>query len=159
MDCAIKYQGQRNYYSNSINKCVEVVDCDTRGDDGISIVSVSVTKTMLKNNDIVFFQYYDWENNLCLPLTSVLNENVQIEEEDIEIPAEVDPAQDTNFPDFEPSQKMKLVCPIEIYSTSECCCSLHASFYIYNNKFHSVPQLVSLARPFTKSNASLGVVV
>ena len=44
VDCAIKYHGNRNFYRNSTGKCEEVVDCDTRGKDGISVVAVSIMK-------------------------------------------------------------------------------------------------------------------
>lgn len=55
-------------------------------------------------------QYYDWENNLCHPLSQVLDDNVEIEEKDVLIPVELDPAQNSVFPDFEPNQIKKLVC-------------------------------------------------
>lgn len=42
VDCAIKYQGKRNYYRNSTKKCEPVVQCDTRGSDGVSVVAVSI---------------------------------------------------------------------------------------------------------------------
>ncbi len=40
-DCAIKYNGKRNYYRNSTGKCEKVTKCDTRGGDGVSVVAVS----------------------------------------------------------------------------------------------------------------------
>lgn len=57
-----------------------------------------------------FLQYYDWENNLCHPLSYILNDGISIEEKDVVIPAELDPSQNTIFPDFEPFQIKKLVC-------------------------------------------------
>lgn len=40
-DCAIKYKGKRNFYRNSTGKCEAVVECNTRGEDGVSIIAVS----------------------------------------------------------------------------------------------------------------------
>ena len=54
-------------------------------------------------------QYYDWENNKCHPLSLALDDNVEIEEKDIVIPAELDPSQNSKFPDFEPKQIKKMV--------------------------------------------------
>ena len=42
VDCAIKYQGKRNYYRSSNGRCEKVVKCNTRGNDGVSVVAVSL---------------------------------------------------------------------------------------------------------------------
>ena len=47
VDCAIKYEGLRNYFRNSTKKCEDVVDCDTQGPDGITIVAVSLLLQVL----------------------------------------------------------------------------------------------------------------
>ncbi len=39
----IKYEGLRNFFRDSTKKCEEVVDCDTRGKDGVSIVAVRIS--------------------------------------------------------------------------------------------------------------------
>ena len=57
----------------------------------------------------MYFQYYDWDNNLCLPLENVLNDEVQLDEKDTVIPAELDPSQNSIFPDFEANQLQQLV--------------------------------------------------
>ena len=54
-------------------------------------------------------QYYDWENNVCHPLNYILDDDAQIEEKDVVIPAELDPAQNSVFPDFEPNEIKRLV--------------------------------------------------
>ncbi len=46
---------------------------------------------------------------MCHPLDSILNDDVSIEERDVVIPAELDPSQNTIFPDFEPSRIKELV--------------------------------------------------
>ncbi len=94
-------------------KCEAVVQCDTRGPDGVSVVAVSdlVAVEWIIIIMPVFFtmQYYDWENNLCHPLSYALDDSVAIEERDVVIPAELDPSQNSIFPDFEPKQIKKLV--------------------------------------------------
>lgn len=93
-------------------KCEVVVQCDTRGPDGVSVVAVSLHITNALNrgsNCVSLVQYYDWENNLCHPLSYALDDNVEIEERDIVIPAELDPSQNSIFPDFEPKQIKKMV--------------------------------------------------
>lgn len=52
---------------------------------------------------------------MCHPLSQVLDDNVEIEEKDVLIPVELDPAQNSVFPDFEPNQIKKLVCEARIW--------------------------------------------
>lgn len=42
VDCAIKYKGERNFYRDTTGRCEPVVPCHTRGDDGVTIVAVSL---------------------------------------------------------------------------------------------------------------------
>lgn len=58
---------------------------------------------------ISLMQYYDWENNMCHPLSYALDDSVEIQENDVLIPAELDPSQNSIFPDFEPKQIKKMV--------------------------------------------------
>ena len=46
---------------------------------------------------------------MCHPLSRVLDDNVVIEARDVLIPVELDPAQNSVFPDFEPNQIKRLV--------------------------------------------------
>ena len=41
VDCAVKYRGARNFYRNTTGRCEQVAPCNTRGEDGVSIVAVS----------------------------------------------------------------------------------------------------------------------
>lgn len=94
-------------------RCEKVVSCDTRGSDGVSVVAVSELQSPSQTSIVISLylsvQYYDWENNKCHPLNYILDDNVAIQEKDIVIPAELDPAQNAVFPDFEPDQIKKLV--------------------------------------------------
>lgn len=86
VDCAIKYKGQRNYYNNSIHKCESVVECNTRGSDGVTIIA-----------------YYDWEDNICVQYKWFSDDNyLKQVESDTEIPVEIDPSQSIYYPDLEP---------------------------------------------------------
>lgn len=46
---------------------------------------------------------------MCHPLNYILDDDAQIEEKDVVIPAELDPAQNSVFPDFEPNEIKRLV--------------------------------------------------
>lgn len=54
-------------------------------------------------------QYYDWDNNFCHRLDWMNDNSITEIESDTEIPAEIDPSQMTNFPDFEPQKLKELV--------------------------------------------------
>ena len=54
-------------------------------------------------------QYYDWDLNFCHRLDWMNDNSITEIESDTEIPAEIDPSQMTNFPDFEPQKLKELV--------------------------------------------------
>ena len=127
VDCAIKYRGRRSFYRNITGKCEPVVECNTRGNDGMTIVAVSqicvnvyvrvrerflyrfVIFHWLKFYILLLSQYYDWEYNRCTRYDWLEENSFSQIESDTEIPVDLDPSQSKYFPEFEPHLLEKMV--------------------------------------------------